>query len=113
MNAMAKVYGGTFNNNYGQYTVNCAKISSMPTISFTIGGNAFSLTPSQYVEVYSGNICVTPFIPADFTGPSNKPLWILGDAFLSFYYSVYDYGNNRIGFAPVSPSQSGPFIPGG
>ena len=71
MNAMAKLYGGTYNSKYGRYQVawhfikfcwitffnkelsilqvNCATISSMPTISFTIGGQAFTLTPAQYV----------------------------------------------------------------
>ena len=72
MNTMAiKLYGGTYNSKYGRYQVawhfikfcwitffnkelsilqvNCATISSMPTISFTIRGKAFTLTPAQYV----------------------------------------------------------------
>ena len=32
-----------------QYTFDCSKISSLPTISFTIGGMDFNLTGSEYV----------------------------------------------------------------
>ena len=43
------------------------------------------------------------------TSPSGKPIWILGDAFLINYYSVFDYGNNRVGFAPAYPPPLGNF----
>jgi len=112
MNAMASVYGGTYNSNYGVYQVNCNTVTSLPNVTFTIGGAQFPLTPAQYVTMWSSSLCLTNFAPADFNSPSGNPVWILGDAFLSFYYSVFDYGNNQVGFAPVNPSQSGPFSPG-
>lgn len=42
----------------GPAMISCAKLKSLPTIAFTIGGRNFTLTPKQYVlRVDAGAAC--------------------------------------------------------
>ncbi|XXG67822.1 hypothetical protein AAC387_Pa06g1079 [Persea americana] len=84
--------------------VDCSKVSSMPTISFTIGGKTFPLTPEQYIlKVGEGEEaqCISGFTPMDIPSPRG-PLWVLGDIFMGVYHTVFDYGKVRIGFAQAA-----------
>ena len=80
----------------GEYTIDCNKMSSLPSINFVIGGKKFQLTGNEYILNIQGT-CTSGIQGLN----SEDPFWILGDIFLSKYYSVYDYGNKRVGFAPL------------
>jgi len=85
----------------GESTVDCAKLASLPNVVITLGGKAFTLTPQQYILKISDegvDICISGFISLDVPPPYG-PLWILGDVFLGPYYTAFDYGNKRVGFA--------------
>ncbi|CAJ0932142.1 unnamed protein product [Ranitomeya imitator] len=85
----------------GQFLVNCNNVQNLPSISFTINGNQFSIPPSGYISEYNG-YCTVDFEETYLPSQNGQPLWILGDVFLRQYYSVYDMSNNRVGFAQAA-----------
>ncbi|KAL5596749.1 hypothetical protein BROUX41_006560 [Berkeleyomyces rouxiae] len=81
----------------GQWSVDCAKKSELPDITFNLAGHNYSLPAEDYILDVSGS-CISTFQGMDFPAPTG-PLAILGDAFLRRYYSVYDLGKNAVGLA--------------
>ncbi len=57
-------------------------------------------------EIYEHNNndtnCASAFMPLDIPEPHDDS-WILGDLFLTKFYSVFDRDNNKIGFAEAVP----------
>merc|ERR1711988_1101678 len=83
--------------------IDCGKKSSLPSLTVTLGGQAFTLTPDDYVLSVSGQ-CLFAFMPIDVP-PPRGPLWIMGDVFMRKYYCVFDYGNKKMRIAPVAKKQ--------
>ncbi|XP_055813572.1 aspartic proteinase-like [Solanum dulcamara] len=83
----------------GKSFINC-DVLSLPHITFTIGNKSFPLSPDQYVirvDDSQGVHCLSGFTALNVH--PRRPLWVLGDAFLRAYHTVYDFDNLQIGFA--------------
>lgn len=84
---------GAIADQSGMMLVDCNKIYQLPKITFTIAGMEFTLNGEDYIIVINSNTCMSGL------SPSNSNLWILGDVFIGRYYTEFDMGNNRVGFA--------------
>jgi len=85
-------------NFIGEYTIDCEKVSDIPDIVFTIDGANYTIPGEKAVMKASGT-CLFAFMGMDFPKPG--PQWILGDVFMRQYYTVFNYVDKTIGFAPA------------
>ena len=73
----------------------CKKISEYPTLYFTFGKDTYEIGPDFYI-INDFGACILGVMAMDglpFDG------FILGDVFIRKYYSIFDYGGSRVGFA--------------
>lgn len=78
------------------YYVDCKKYeaNALPKVELVFAGKKFAMEGRDYV-FKMGPLCISVF--SSMKTPDD--MWIVGDAFLRRYYSVYDAKNDRVGFA--------------
>ncbi|KAH7937917.1 hypothetical protein HPB49_017562 [Dermacentor silvarum] len=81
-----------------EYSVSCDTLETLPKVTFSIGKRDFVLDAKDYIMMVpqrNGRIvCLSGFIESDEGAP-----WVLGDTFIGRFYTIFDRGNDRIGFA--------------
>ncbi|KAI8067483.1 aspartic peptidase domain-containing protein [Gongronella butleri] len=95
----ASIPGAQYSDGYG-WRVPC-NTTSTETVGFLLGNATFTVNVTDMIRERSSakesNLCYSGVAQAD------SPLIIMGDTFLKNFYSVYDYGNARVGLAPSVP----------
>jgi len=66
-------------------------------LNLTFDNYSFSLPPAYYVS-QEQNVCTVLI-----DGAPNITMWVLGNVFMRYYYTLFDGDNQRIGFALASP----------
>merc|ERR1711988_511083 len=79
-----------------EWTLDCSKVAGLPDLDIMIGGKNFPLKGSDYVLNVSGE-CLLGMMGMDLSREGLS--LILGDVFIRKYYTVFDQGNSRVGFA--------------
>ncbi|KAM9953273.1 hypothetical protein ACTFIR_008336 [Dictyostelium discoideum] len=97
--ALNEKLGAVILNGEGVFS-DCSVINTLPNVTITVAGREFVLTPKEYVlEVteFGKTECLSGFMGIDLGNMGN--FWILGDVFISAYYTVFDFANKQVGFA--------------
>lgn len=82
-------------HHHGEILVDCEKVPDLPKIVFNLNGKEFVLEGEDYIVRFGTEKCR---LLVKGKGPGRYQ-WIFGDVFIRKYYTQYDFGNQRIGFA--------------
>jgi len=88
----------------GQYSVACSQTLPDMQVSVGSGDSKFDFTITG--EALKIKICVAKVICQCLFGVAGmdlpEPLWILGDVMMREYYTIFHFGEKRVGFAELN-----------
>ncbi|XP_014291624.1 cathepsin D [Halyomorpha halys] len=93
------ITGGCSYHN-GTYEINCQNLKFLPGLVFTINGKDYDLDAEDYVLKFPtrfGTTCISSLVGIDLP----EKTWILGDAFMKRFYTVFDQEKDRVGFGEL------------
>ncbi|GFO36751.1 cathepsin d [Plakobranchus ocellatus] len=83
---------------YEMFEFDCSSLDNLPVVQFIINGKKLSLLSEDYV-IKMGGRCLSGFASKKGMLRDGQRFWILGDVFMRGFYTQFDKGNRRIGFA--------------
>lgn len=94
-------YIDKINQIIGPVDTGCNGLENLPNITINISGDAYVLTPQDYVmkvTVLGISQCMSGFMGMSMP-PQLKDAVILGDVFLKTYYTLFDMSHQRVALA--------------
>lgn len=90
----SNIHGSLFTLRSG-WRLPCSANTSTEKIDFELGGKTFAIPVADLVREVSWekDYCYSGMVESEL------PFTIMGDVFLKSWYSVFDFGNARVGFA--------------
>ena len=88
----------------GEYELDCS--IQLPDLVFTLGSGDKTQEFVVYGDTWKIDAlgtCLMGIIGLDIPSVDGGPFWILGDVFMRDWYSVFDMGQERMGFGKIYP----------
>ncbi|GFN84843.1 cathepsin d [Plakobranchus ocellatus] len=85
----------------GLFEFDCSELDSLPDFEFYVNGQKLSISSKDYVStkfLHGEHFCYSGIMGRTWK-ETETPVWFLGLNFMRAYYTQFDKGNRRIGFA--------------